>query len=114
MEREEEEEGEAGMRKEKGIEKQRRERERGLRCERREVVMCVSTTETDDLPGERADRVRRVQRVGRRVIVVVGRRGGGGGGECEEAPRDREECGKKARARREHGGMKSSSGVERM
>lgn len=78
--------------------------------------MCVSTTETDDLPGERVRSSETRTEGWRRVIVVVGRGGerAGGGGECEEEPRDREERGKRARARREHGGMKSSSGVERM
>lgn len=74
--------------------------------------MCVSPTETDDLPGERVRSSETRTEGWRRVIVVVV--GGGGGGECEEEPRDREERGKRARARREHGGMKSSSGVERM
>lgn len=32
--------------------------------ERREVAMCVSTTETDDLLGEGGDRMKRIQRVG--------------------------------------------------
>lgn len=57
MEREEENEGRASIRKERGKEKE----DHG---ESVEVVMCVFTTETDDLLGKRKDRVRRVQRVG--------------------------------------------------
>lgn len=60
MEREKEEEGRGQASEKKGVEKKRRTTVR----ERQEVVMCVSTRETDDLPGEREDRVRCVQRVG--------------------------------------------------
>lgn len=72
----------------------------------------VSTTETDDLPGEREDRVRdaygglmksNTSSSSSSVEAVEG-----GRGECEEEPRDREERGKRSPGvRREHGGMKS-------
>lgn len=108
MEREEEEE--EGARHQKRKRSGEKEEDHGER--RREVVMCVSTTETDDLPGERENRVRCVaegcQRAIVTVVVVIIVVGGGdreeGEGECEEEPRDCKERGKRApstmRARR--------------
>lgn len=90
---------------------------------RREVVMCVSTAETDDLPGERENRLRCVaegcQRAIVTVVVVIIVVGGGEREtkERENAKKNREivrSAGRGPRVRREHGGMKSSSGVERM